>query len=56
VARYDAAHGYAHRDTLDRRGREIMKVVMAEDLSLDAALARAERDLRQNWQRYRQGF
>lgn len=56
VVRYDTAHGFAHRDRLDRRGRGIAKDALAHGLPLSDALAIAESDLRQNWQRYRHEF
>jgi hypothetical protein len=56
VVRYDTAHGYAHLDVLDQLGRVGIKIVVAVHLSFDQALTVVERDLRQNWQRYRQGF
>jgi hypothetical protein len=56
VVRYDTAHGFAHRDRLDRRGRVIAKDVLGDGLSLSDALLLAERDVRQNWQRYRRDF
>ena len=56
VVRYDTAHGYAHRDILDRGGRVVAKDELAPGLSLGDALAIAERDLRQNWWRYRRAF
>jgi hypothetical protein len=56
VVRYDTAHGYAHRDRLDRQGRVIAKDELGRGLSLGDALVRAEQDLRQNWRRYRRNF
>jgi hypothetical protein len=56
VVRYDTAHGYAHRDRLDRQGRVIAKDELGRGLSLSDALALAERDVRQNWRRYRRNF
>jgi hypothetical protein len=56
VVRYDTAHGFAHRDRLDRRGRVIAKDALGAGLSLTDALLLAERDVRQNWQRYRRDF
>jgi hypothetical protein len=56
VVRYDTAHGLPHRDRLDRRGREIGKDFLSSALELWEALNYAERDVRQNWPRYRQEF
>ena len=56
VVRYDTAHGFAHRDRFDRHGHEFDKTAIGLGLSLDAALAIAEQDLRQHWRRYRRDF
>jgi hypothetical protein len=56
VVRYDTAHGFAHRDRLDRRGRTIAKDELGRGLALADALTLADRDLRQNWRRYRRDF
>ena len=56
VVRYDTSHGFAHRDRLDRRGREIAKDAVAPGMPLSDALAIADRDLKQNWRRYRHEF
>jgi hypothetical protein len=56
VVRYDAAHGSAHRDRLDHRGVEVAKDFMHDYLSLADALVHAERDVRENWRRYREVF
>lgn len=54
VVRYDSAHGQPHRDTLDATGRVIVKDWLPFDF--DRALAHAERDIRANWQQYREDF
>jgi hypothetical protein len=56
VVRYDTAHGYAHRDRLDRRGLVIAKDELSRELTLAEALTIADQDLRQNWRRYRHDF
>jgi len=58
VVRYDRAHGYLHRDTLDSQGNPVDKqpVPMGPGMSLKQALADADADLRSNWQRYRRQF
>lgn len=56
VVRYDNAHGFAHRDILDRSGRVVSKSRLARVLTPKEALQLGERDIQQNWQRYRQGF
>jgi hypothetical protein len=56
VVRYDGAHGFAHRDTLNRRGDLIDKHRLPANLSFGEALQIGERDLRVDWRRYRQAF
>jgi hypothetical protein len=56
VVRYDGAHGFAHRDVLNRRGDVIGKSRLPDDLSFGEALQAGERDLRVNRRRYRQAF
>jgi hypothetical protein len=56
VVRYDNAHGFAHRDLLDRRGAVIDKRRLPESLRPALALAVREQDIRTNWRRYRENF
>ena len=56
VVRYDNAHGFAHRDLLDRRGRIIAKNPLVGVPTSKEALQIGERDILDNWQRYRQRF
>jgi len=56
VARYDGAHGYAHRDLLDRRGRMIDKLRLPGGPTYKEALELGRRDLLANWPRYRDAF
>lgn len=53
VIRYDTAHGYAHIDRYNQKGRS-KKDRLA--LSFGEALTRAERDIKQNWSVYRERF
>ena len=53
VIRYDTAHGYAHIDRYNLRGRS-KKDRLA--LRFSEALTRAERDIKQNWSVYRERF
>ena len=53
VARYDGAHGHAHRDLLDRRGRVINKRWLPGNPTYKEALEIGRRDLQANWRRYR---
>ena len=54
VVRYDTAHGYAHRDLLDKRGHAIKTPLFNQDLN--DALTFAENDLKTNWVSYRERF
>lgn len=56
VVRYDNAHGFVHRDLLDRRGRTVSKLLLAGDPTLKQAVTIAENDIRANWQTYRDAF
>ena len=56
VMRYDTAHGFAHRDVLNRRGEVIEKQALALHLSFREALDLGVRDIRANWRRYRRDF
>ena len=56
VARYDSAHGFAHCDLLDRRGRVIDKRPIPGNPTLKEGLEIGRRDLLDNWRRYRAGF
>lgn len=55
VARYDSSHGVAHRDLLDRFGRNMDKRWFP-GVPLDQALTFAIQDFKLNWRRYRQDF
>ena len=48
-------HGYAHKDILDRRGRVIEKVEMA-NMDYKKALQIAILDIDSNWRIYKQRF
>jgi hypothetical protein len=57
VARYDTAHGYAHRDLLDRNGEpRAPKEPIDNEFTLDDALQLAVQDLRRHWREYRRDF
>lgn len=53
VVRYDNAHGFAHIDRYNLKGRTKKEEVR---LSFSEALTRAERDIKQNWSIYRERF
>ena len=54
VVRYDTAHGFAHRDLYNVRGKTVKTPLVI--LSYNQALTFAESDLRANWQLYRERF
>lgn len=56
VVRYDNAHGFAHRDKLNRRGEVIEKSPFAAELTPAQALNIGIRDIRANWRKYRKEF
>ena len=53
VLRYDTAHGYAHVDRFNVKGKKKKERL---GLSYNEALTRAERDMKQNWLIYRERF
>jgi hypothetical protein len=56
VVRYDNAHGFAHRDELDRRGRVVRKERLPEYLTAGDVLQIGKRDIQEHWPRYRERF
>ena len=56
VVRYDCAHGFVHRDVLNRRGDIVDKQPYAEQVDLNAALNDALADLTSEWESYRARF
>jgi hypothetical protein len=56
VVRYDNAHGFPHRDELNRRGLIRRKTEMAGNPDAGTALTIGQRDIQENWQRYRRAF
>lgn len=56
VVRYDNAHGFAHRDLLDRRGQIVEKTPVAGASAPDIALNVGKQDIQENWERYRRAF
>ena len=53
VVRYDTAHGFAHRDLYNRRGR-VTKTEL--NMPFNDALTYALNDIRDNWELYRKNF
>lgn len=56
VVRYDGSHGQGHRDILNARGETVDKHWLPDHMNLKACLAFADRDLRANWETYRDQF
>lgn len=56
VVRFDNAHGFPHRDLLDRNGRVIEKRAIVGNPDPGTALTQAQQDIRTNWRRYRAAF
>jgi len=54
VARYDTAHGFAHRDLLARNGTVRKTPLFNQDYN--DALTFAENDLKSNWRYYKKRF
>ena len=54
VVRYDSAHGFAHRDLYDVKGRTIKTPLFMRNYN--QALTFAELDLKANWRLYRERF
>ncbi len=54
VVRYDTSHGFAHKDKLSYKDEVIKERLPFNDFNL--ALTFAEKDLKANWQKYREHF
>jgi len=54
VVRYDTAHGFAHRDLYNARGRSMKIHLFVRDYN--QALSFAELDLKAHWRIYRERF
>ena len=54
VVRYDTAHGFAHRDLLDKHSNVQKTPLFNQDYN--DALTFAENDLKTNWQSYKSSF
>jgi hypothetical protein len=55
VIRWDTAHGFVHRDTLDRNGRVIDKLPVY-GTSYNDAMTDAIADIKRHWPTYREAF
>jgi hypothetical protein len=54
VVRYDSAHGFAHKDLMRPDGRKEKILIGAMDFN--EALTMADKDISENWERYRERF
>lgn len=54
VVRYDTVHGFAHKDLLSYKGDTQKELLPFIELNL--ALTFAEKDLKENWQKYRERY
>jgi len=54
VVRYDTEHGFAHRDTFDKRGNRYKTPMFTRDYN--EALTFAEYDVKSNWGIYKGKF
>lgn len=54
VVRYNTSHGFAHRDLMDRRGKEQKMPLFTHDYN--EALTFVEHDVKTNWKAYKERF
>jgi hypothetical protein len=54
VVRYDTAHGYAHKDLINPDGRKEKILIGVSELT--EALTFADKDIIENWARYKDRF
>lgn len=54
IVRYDMVHGFAHKDILSLKGKVKKEALPFSEWNL--ALTFAEKDLRENWMKYRENF
>jgi hypothetical protein len=54
IARYDTAHGFAHKDIMKASGETIKQPLFFETYNL--AFTYATIDLKANWKKYRESF
>lgn len=56
VLRYDTAHGFAHRDRIDRDGRNIEKLLLGTKEHYSEIVTSGIREIRDHWPTYREQF
>jgi hypothetical protein len=54
VIRYDTAHGFAHKDILNPDGTS--EKILLGNVNYNELLTFAERDINENWQRYKDRY
>ena len=54
VVRYDTAHGYAHKDLINPDGSAEKVFIGVTDLN--EALTLADKDINENWERYKERY
>ena len=54
VVRYDTAHGYAHKDLINPNGSK--EKILLGKVDLNEALSLADKDISENWERYRDRY
>jgi hypothetical protein len=54
IVRYDTSHGYAHKDLINADGSK-EKIFMGA-VELGEALTLADRDINENWERYKERY
>lgn len=54
IIRYDTSHGFAHKDIISYKGDVKKEKLPFDDLNL--VLTFAEKDLKDNWERYKKCF
>jgi len=54
IVRYDTSHGYAHKDLINPDGSK-EKIFMGA-VELSEALTLADRDINENWERYKERY
>ncbi|HEY7034776.1 MAG TPA: hypothetical protein VH482_25780 [Thermomicrobiales bacterium] len=56
VVRYDTAHGFAHRDLLDRAGHNVDKLYLGDESRFGRVLDDAIADIKANWADHLESF
>jgi len=54
LVRYDTAHGYAHKDLINPDGSK--EKIFIGEANLNEALTLADKDINENWERYKDRY